>query len=814
MSSPAAATPSDPKAAGSAPSPGAGAGAPGGSGAAGGAGAPGAGATAEPPAGAKPAEPGKTQESPKAPPTEPPPPPRINIELKNTLVNEAPRRAVLFSHESGVTIAQSTEIDRARLFVYDKEFVRQTLEELERSRVVVLTGEPNSGKASMACFLAGEMRQDSSLELKRDTLLVQPLPAGVGLNLLPAIGNQIELRERAIVFCDAPEGGNAGVADFLKLLTNDGAHNVGQRLCETNSYLIFTAATDSLTEECRTRIPRRLRPILGALSRELVLRGVELRIDQFRKQATPALAELVTGELVHEIAERAQTMSRAARFIDSHLVAVLRRETTVPKAFDELDDLSSWFRNGAGADLEAWIYALALTVSHSFGRGDDFVPWGEFSVFHEIIRGHVLGWRKPKARDRPLDERRLQAYVGAETKRDATLARDLIGFRDPVAARRLWAVLLENFRSLAGSLVPVLLHLTRHASVSVRMRAAQALGRIGSLDAQTLTARWLADWPHTTGYSQKALAGYLAQGVFSMNDREYRRFLLEALDFYARRDPSSDAPASKGGVLMAVAAYKQIANDDFELAMEKLKAIAEAHLAPTLDLGEELRRLDRRLASLKVVEAEVVRRLLAEFYSVLLEQDDDLAQAVRYAMVAISLNAGLTRILTTLRRWALGTQVMGALVCSWFLQADGIARELTDRTFELVPRGGDQSAVVSCNGMVGLLMDDPKAIEALVRFLQTIYAALVDYFPPDLAAGLIRLIFDLLDEWVRDSVAKPPCRQAMVELAGRLLRSNLRELHERTYDWLSNEDFSSGDMAAFARDARRYSIQTERLAIA
>jgi hypothetical protein len=48
----------------------------------------------------------------------------------------------------------------------------------------------------------------------------------------------------------------------------------------------------------------------------------------------------------------------------------------------------------------------------------------------------------------------------------------------------------------------------------------------------------------------------------------------------------------------------------------------------------------------------------------------------------------------------------------------------------------------------------------------------------------------------------------MVELVGRVLRSNLRELPERTYDWLPGGDFASGGMAAFAKDVRRFSIQT------
>src|ERR1035441_5398086 len=96
--------------------------------------------------------------------------------------------------------------------------------------------------------------------------------------------------------------------------------------------------------------------------------------------------------------------------------------------------------------------------------------------------------------------------------------------------------------------------------------------------------------------------------------------------------------------------------------------------------------------------------------------------------------------------------------------------------------------------MVGSLIDDPKATETLVRFLQTMYAALMDFFPPDLAFSLIHLIFEFLKEWVQGSLGKPPCREVMVELVGQLLRSSLRELHERTYDWLSSGDFSNGEM--------------------
>ncbi len=734
---------------------------------------------------------------------------QINItqHIKDVLIDsDAQARVSKFSPKDvgALTINRVDEISSASQFVYDEHFVRESLNVLCRSRLLLLIGEPDCGKESIARYLASRLREDGSLD--RDTLVIPPLAEDMRLHLHSTLRDNGELHSRVVIFPDALERGNSGLRDFIARLKGDAVSNVGRDLAQVNSYVIVTAVKASIPSDCVRNLPGWLHPTIPALPAELVLRGTEQRIARFlAKSSDPALAQAVTNQLKREIAERACTVSRAVRFIESSLVRVLRGEITVQKAFDELDSLGSWFQNNADSDREAWIYALALIVSHSLGRDDD-IPWSEFSGIYDDIRAQIWRGHKVEITERPFDEDRFQMCAGAEIKRDPLVARDLIGFRDPGAARRLWDVLLSRFRSIAKSLVPVLIALTKNDNVLTRARAAQALGRIGWLDAKEMTTQWVEEWAASDSFSQRALAGYLAQGVFSTGDVDYRQFFLELLDRYSR---------NKKMAWTAMAAYKQIGRMDLAVALEKLKYIAEIHLVPAFEASREIRllmdQLDRKLAGIRSEEAALVREILDNFgvfYLASLKGDVEIAESLKFTLVSLSMTSGLAPILATLSQWALGSSGMGALVCYVFLMEGGIASELTRRRMGLVLHSADRIEIVPCSAILASLADDSHAVQSVVRFLETMYAVLLEFFPPDAAASLTHVLFDHLETWVQESLPTPLCRTAMVELVGRLLRSNLNELYERTYDWLSaGSEFSKGDMASFAKDARRFGIK-------
>jgi hypothetical protein len=90
------------------------------------------------------------------------------------------------------------------------------------------------------------------------------------------------------------------------------------------------------------------------------------------------------------------------------------------------------------------------------------------------------------------------------------------------------------------------------------------------------------------------------------------------------------------------------------------------------------------------------------------------------------------------------------------------------------------------------------------------YAALLNFFPLDIAAPLTRLVFEYLKDWIRESLLLPDCRTAMVELTARLLSCNLKELRERAFDWLSTDPaMLDSEMVQFARDARLRAMSAE-----
>jgi energy-coupling factor transporter ATP-binding protein EcfA2 len=722
------------------------------------------------------------------------------LNLTQILYDQAAQSRVTFFswQEEHEEINQLNEINVSSRYVYDEAFADGLLATLNQHRFLLLTGEDDSGKTSMARYLAGRLREEANFQ--RNTLVYGPQRKEVRLHLPSLLQKEENLHGRVLVFRDALEYQNPFVGSFLISMKAETVTSLTQDLARIECYLIMTAASSSLPGGCATNMPAWLRPSLPPLAPELVLQGVEAHLSLFFEQNTDqSLAgRQVSAEQKQQIAERGRTISWAARFIDSQLISILRGEKSVADAFVEFDSMSSWFQTSAVNNLEAWMYCLASVLADPLSSKEG-VPWTEFFIMYDAVRNHLLQHRRPKAKERPFDEPALQTSSGITTKRDRTYARDLVLFKEASDVDRYWRILLTQFRALLTDLVPVLVELTGHDSPFVRSRAAQALGRIGFIDARAIAKPWLEAWSRSKNWQERSLVGYAVQGILSAGAADYRNFVLEWLDDCIERREQSWA---------TVAAFKQIGMVDLSLGIEKLREVARNKLAPVL---EEDRKIDRRLQQLGRQLAETgvplskVIVLLNEYYRGLFDDAQEIAPTFKYAIVALAMNE-LPSVLAHLSRWALGTSGMGALVCLLFLQKEGIADELTARKQWLATPQADGSRKDStCNMVLASIIDSPEAVRVLATFLGDMYAALLDFSPPDLAALLKNLLFDYCKVWIHEALPIPSCRAAMVELVGRLLKSNVEDLWQRTYEWLTSDpDFSKPDMAAFARDARLF----------
>jgi hypothetical protein len=731
----------------------------------------------------------------------------ITVEQKQFVFGNGVQGYSRYPWRDSFAYNRQDEARHARSFAYDASFVETNVVTLRRDRILFIHGDAATGKQSMALYLADRLHR--SREIAGGTLAFKPPRNNEKFDLFKELKSREELGTNVLIFRNILDFGNQGALDFLSNLKNAAAvSNVVRELEKRGIYVIFTATPSSLPHGFAASLPANLCVTLPALSPEALLAGVDAAVDIFffKNSGYEDLKARVTPELVQQIAEGCKTMSGIFRFVNGSLIAILQGETTVEKAFDDADVLSAWFQRCPESELEAWIYCFVLVIAHSRGSIAE-VYFSEFANLYGPIRRQILKWRGIRHSVRPLDEGGLRKRVCATVYRDKPFAQDVIAFEDPSEATRLWALLTSRFQSLLSSLIPVLLRLTEHDSVSIRVKAAQALGRIGVIDSPSMALTWLRNWAGSDSFKDRALAGYLAQGILSTGDEVYREQLLGTLGWFASRPQY---------VWTAVVAYKQLAEVDLTLAMDKLLDIAESRLAPAFqagrDIDQQLRQLDTQLSKLNTHEAALFREVLpalGQFYASLLKDEAELAETFKYTLVSLCLSAGFPSVITHLTSWAHGSSGMEALICLVFLQDEGIARELSSRKVVVV--NADDNQRITCNAVLASLVDDSGAVRVFADFLKTMYAGLVNFFSLDLSAPLTRLVFEYLKDWVRESLPLPDCRKAMVELTVRLLRSNLTELRQRTFDWLSSEPaMLESEMVQFARDARYQALSEEQ----
>jgi hypothetical protein len=712
-----------------------------------------------------------------------------------------------FSPESNIEcrLSRIDEMTHASSFIYDPDFVSKAVTVLGRHRFILISGEPESGKLGMAIYLANRLREDGSI--LEDTFVYLPHDRDVKINP-PMLAEDKKLRGRIIIFRDALDLNNSSLLRLL--VSGEAIGSVTRSLEKAGSYVILTASHHTLPPGCHGALQEDLRPSLPPLGEERLCSGIEALIRRFLQEESHKQwrEKEVEAAIVQKIAVWARTMSRAQQFINRFLSEVLGG-LPLEEAFHRFEDLIPWFRKNAfdssshdAAKLrlqrEAWTYCLALVVAQPLGG--EGVPCYEFWLIYESLRRHLLGPSRISLSRRSYWEDELQHLSHAEVVRKPATAKDVIRFKDTRAADQLWTILLTSFRSLALGLIPALLKLAEQPGPA-RGRAAQAIGRIGMIDGVEISRRLIFRWANEEDWAMRSLAGYLAQGALRSGDRLYRDHVLECLENLIADDKA----------WTAVAAYKQFGKIETALALDKLKMVADFILQRAFNKSQEiqskLEQFQEQLAKANT-EHEAIESIaridaLLVFYGSMFDQEREISHALTYALVSLAITEGPAQILETLARWSLGTPRMSFFVCLVFLQEEGIAFYLTKRKVALPLNDANSWGENSrCSALLAFLTDDPLAMQTLARFLERMYAGMVDFFSSDSSRELTHVITDYLKTWIRESLPILSCRKAMVNLTASLLRSPMIELRNRISDWLvADSAFLSGPMQAFARDA-------------
>jgi hypothetical protein len=506
--------------------------------------------------------------------------------------------------------------------------------------------------------------------------------------------------------------------------------------------------------------------------------------------------------------------------VQNYLSQIRAGTLQVREAFDRLDNVALRFHGELADDFEAWsctfVLALALAV-----RPEDGIPWTEFEKLRNLllpsIQARVRGSRRIRPYDREsVSDTALLRRTLTVVERDPTTLRDVLKFQDANDAARLWFCILMHNRGLLTEIFPVLLECVKssdRASVELRIRAAQIIGRIGEIDPVAFTEAAIYHCVRQESMSVRTSPGYMFEGAWSSTDTRYRKHCLIALQDMAQADGSTEG--GRKLIWSAIAACKRLGVLDLPLAMRILQQIAERNLSePVADLrnmSRNLREIEiefQRRAARKdddVFDLEVVTQLIRKWSAEIYNERGTLLFALQYTIVAMCITLDPIDILGHLRRWLTRSDGLRALTALIYLQTGGIADALSECQASPDATGNTEAREISVNPLVAALISKPENGQIVAAFLQDVFVCLRDDFPAQALPSMYASFMGHLVSMARQTAHSPQTLLAAENVFVNLLTSRITELKTRILETLRTDGIfreRGSSLETFARKVR------------
>ena len=707
------------------------------------------------------------------------------------------------------------ETDIHRLFMFEEAAIARLVDELDRRRVLLLTGERSIGKMTAALYVATCIADRH--DLPRSTLIVDPLDRNTPVDLR-SVAEAKQYGERVTLFADAFDRDNRDLLRFFGELDRTGAEQLAETLRKNGSYLLVTACSahvSSLRSESMPLARYELLPPGEALIEEGLKRKLDFLVEENRGREKRAdLLKENRETVVGALRTLPAVASFAETFVDGtdDLATSLRR----------FKDIGAWLHIVA-RDFDAWCFTLALTIAHPTSAADS-IPWLDFDLLRRTIAKHLrddVDLVPPESPFRRADFEDAHANHSfmddalfdkcrAEVVKNSNLVGDVVRFVDRDLPARIWAMLLTHNRRVLTSIVPLLQMMAGRrlpARAGLRAVTTQALGRIGEIDPLRVTVRLMREWAESGDKNDRPLVGGLVQGALASDKQRYIEVALNEIDALADPATAQNGDAAKDRLLTAISAYSQIGAYDADYAMARLGTIAIAQIAPMVHNINVLDRLaeteHRRAVSARYAGRAAALRArrdsLAAYAHTLSAEHAPLAMALEKAIVYVSLVDDPVRTLTATREWiSRGRTLTGVLLAVLFFHP-GIASDL-----QAVSVQTEDGRTVS--RLLFSLASGRDAIEQFAAFLADLRGSLAN--TSSLSLTLQELFQQrfarLLTSLAAESLMAAHYREAVADFLVELASVRGRAQRAEIYALLGTAPFQeTALMHAFAIDVRK-----------
>ena len=609
-----------------------------------------------------------------------------------------------FSIDGTVELPKEQADAIEELFTGDDRWVDDVLCDLEKHRILLLCGEPGSGKSTVALYLAARL---AGRKGSRRPLVAQPLERDVEIDLRKIASSESGFGTRTTVFVDAFSRHNN---DLLRCFSRNDFiawEQLTAALRDQHAYLIFTTAPDGIAAIRRSIAGVPIREI-PALDRALVEHGFDRRVRWLERRGRLISAHVrQLSDNRKRVIENLRTLPNIARFVDQFTFG----ECDIDAALERFHDVPLWFASDLAVDIDAWCFALTLALAHSV-RGETAIGWFAFDRIRRAITAQVRSDPEfvlnQANRDHALADELLLNRARAEIVGESASLGYAVRFIDSSYAETIWQTAANHYRRVLTALVPTLRTLAEDergaGSYWVRSLAAQMIGRIGELDPFSISIPLIRREWRTCNPAQRPYAGRVLQAMRTSSSHAYRQAALSTIDSLA---------AEPGELPAVICAYALIGEQEPILAMKQLGSIAVRDLAPAIGNREQIRQLVEELEHRADLIDDSVRlehlakRVSAQHAASLL--------ALEQAVVYLCLTIDPLTVLCEMRQWIArgGT----TLVAEVFLNG-GIAARMDDAANDLHALTGKRRS----NRIVRALAKTPGAVETFGAFLAELYA--------------------------------------------------------------------------------------------
>lgn len=467
-------------------------------------------------------------------------------QLNVTMASGAVELVQLSIHHFRTRTPEELDLCETEL-VFEPEAVEELRWSLEETRLLILSGEPESGKGSTALLLASKMTK--ALRLK-GLLTCYGLDSTVQIDP-EKIASTSSFSRHVVMFEDALASDSSSFKEFIKSIDSVRLATLTERLRRNGSAIVLTVSSHNILDYEKRLASLGLLKHVTPPRRHLLLEALHRFVERLpqegeQREALVALVSEIEGDLAREL----KTIPRIARFVQEYLGEIAKGNLTLRQALARMDDLSQWLTVDLAGDLDAQAAALALVLGSAVPPAVG-VPWFPF----DHLRRRIVDRLRKELRlpdDEPLSSVVLGRAAFLQRARAHVVPMpsplpDLARFRDDRYPQRLWHALLGPARELSTLLLPLLKELTLDCDPFLRASAASALGRLGQIGPTYLATPILQEWARDESAPEDSL-GFFLQGIVASEDTGYRDFCLGALRQLALQDDPTVAQRAIHGL--------------------------------------------------------------------------------------------------------------------------------------------------------------------------------------------------------------------------------------------------------------------------